>query len=303
MASMVGLAAGHLRRAGVRGITPGMHVVVTGASSGIGAAIARAFDRADVRISLVARRKGLLEKLQADIAARTQAIAADLGDANDAIAWLRQAEETFGPTDVLVNNAGISYVEPVGGVDQERIRAIFQVNVHTPIAAIHHVMPAMVARKQGTIVNVLSNAAFSPAPYFCHYTASKGALGNFSESLRMELARTGVHVLSVYPGPIHTPMGDRNWNQLKNTASSKLAPIGDPETLARRVLRAVDRRKARVIYPRFYTLGWWLPGVGRWVAERFVPEATGEKTPLLGGDVVGDAAAAGSKPVARSTSE
>jgi short-subunit dehydrogenase len=262
-----------------------MHVVVTGASSGIGEAIAKSFDKDANTISLVARRKGLLEAVQKNIQVKTQAISADLSDARDPIRWLREAEDTFGPTDVLVNNAGISYVEPVAGIDEERIRALFQVNVHTPMAAIHHVMPAMVARKSGTIVNVLSNAAFSPAPYFCHYTASKGALGNFSESLRMELARTGVHVLSVYPGPIHTPMGDRNWGQLKNTAMSKSAPIGDTETLARLVLRAVERRKARVIYPRFYLLGWWFPWFGRWVAERFVPEATGEKTPPLGGDV------------------
>jgi short-subunit dehydrogenase len=262
-----------------------MHVVVTGASSGIGREIAKAFDAVGNRISLVARRASLLESLAAEIRAETRAIRADLSDPADPLGWLRRAEEHFGPVDVLVNNAGVSYVEPVQGVDRDRIAKLFQVNVHVPIAAIHHVLPAMLERRSGVIVNIASNAAFTPAPYFCHYTASKGALGNFSESLRMELERTGVHVLSVYPGPVETPMGDRNWGQLKQSASARLTPIGNAPALARLILDAVRTRKARVIYPRFYVLGWWFPSLGRWIAEHFVPEATGAVTPALPGDL------------------
>jgi short-subunit dehydrogenase len=262
-----------------------MHVVVTGASSGIGREIAKAFDRSGARLSLVARRLPLLDELASELRAETRSIRADLSDPADPIGWLREAEEHFGPVDVLVNNAGLSYVEPVQGIDRERIDKLFQVNVHVPIAAIHHVLPGMLARRSGTIVNVASNAAFTPAPYFCHYTASKGALGNFSESLRMELKRTGVHVLSVYPGPVETPMGDRNWAQLKQGAAARLAAIGTAPVLARLVVEAVEKGKPRVIYPRFYALGWWLPSVGRWIAEHFVPEATGAVTPDLPGDL------------------
>lgn len=264
-----------------------MHIVVTGASSGIGKAIAEAFDAPGNQISLVARRQGALDDLGAKLQARSCAIAADLSDTGDPIAWLRRAEEQFGPTDILVNNAGTSYVEPTVGIEAERIRLIFQINVHTPIAAIHHVLPAMLKRRAGTIVNIVSNAAFSPAPYFSHYTATKGALGNFSESLRMELKATGVQILSVYPGPIDTPMGNRNWSQFKGTTARTLAPIGDPETLARLVRRAVEKKTARIIYPGFYRLGWWLPGVGRFIAEHFLPETVGTKTPPLDGDLGG----------------
>ena len=101
--------------------------------------------------------------------------------------------------------------------------------VNAPIAAVQHVLPGMLERGAGTIVNVASNAAFTPAPYFCHYTATKGALGNFSESLRMELKGSGVHVLTVYPGPVETPMADRNWEQLESTLSARLAPVGTPD--------------------------------------------------------------------------
>lgn len=262
-----------------------MHIVVTGASSGIGRDLAKSFDEPGNSVSLVARRTALLEELGREMSVPTRAIEGDLTRADDPVAWLRRAEEAFGPVDVLVNNAGISYVEPVQSIDEPRIRALFQINVHTPIAAIHHVLPGMLERASGTIVNVASNAAFSPAPYFCHYTATKGALGNFSESLRMELRRTGVHVLSVYPGPIDTPMGERNWGQLEPSFSSRLAPRGDTKTLARLVRKAIRKRRARVIYPRFYALGWWLPSIGRFMAEHFVPKATGARTPPLAGDL------------------
>ena len=262
-----------------------MHIVVTGASSGIGREIAKAFDGAGRRLSLVARRLSLLEELRGEMRGETRAIRADLSDPTEQLAWLREAEQHFGPVNVLVNNAGVSYVEPVQGIDPERIATLFQVNVHVPIAAIHHVLPGMLARRSGAIVNIASNAAFSPAPYFCHYTASKGALGNFSESLRMELRKTGVNVLSVYPGPVETPMGDRNWAQLEPSASSRMAPIGNAAVLAKMIVDAVGSGKARIIYPRFYLLGWWFPWFGRWVAERFVPKATGAVTPPLPGDL------------------
>ncbi|HYV48710.1 MAG TPA: SDR family NAD(P)-dependent oxidoreductase [Myxococcaceae bacterium] len=265
-----------------------MHILVTGASSGIGLGIARAFDSAGNRITLVARRRALLDELRAQFKCETQAIDADLSRTDDQVGWLKRAEETFGPTEILVNNAGASLLEPIDGIDEARADPLFQINLHTPIRAIHHVLPAMLARRSGIIVNVASGAAFMPAPYLCHYSATKAGLGSFSESLRMELKlkRCGVHVLTVYPGPIQTPMGDRNWAQLEQSKLAHLLmPTGNTETLARLVLRAVQRRRPRVIYPRFFLVGWWFPGLVRWATETFAPPATGAKTPPLPGDL------------------
>jgi short-subunit dehydrogenase len=262
-----------------------MHVVVTGASSGIGCDLAKAFDRPGNTLSLVARRRALLEELCGEIRAPAHVIAADLTDSRDPLGWLRAAEAEAGPIDVLVNNAGISYVEPVLGIDDARLKSLFQVNLHTPLAAIHHVLPGMLERGRGTIVNIASVAAFTNVPYFCHYHATKAALASFSECLRMELKKSGVDVVSVYPGPIHTPMADRNFEQFKQSAKARLAPTGDSRTLARLVLRAIDKKHARVIYPAFYRIAWWFPTFARFVSERALPEVKGTITPALGGDL------------------
>ncbi|MDP6932398.1 MAG: SDR family NAD(P)-dependent oxidoreductase [Myxococcota bacterium] len=256
-------------------MSQGKHVVVTGASSGIGMGIARAFDRPGYRVSLVARREELLRELQGELKTESEVVVADLNDPEDPTRWLREAEAALGPTDILVNNAGMSYVEPTPGISAERIARIFQLNLMTPIAAMHHVMEHMLERGEGTIVNVASNIAFQPAPYFNHYAATKGGLANFSEALRMELKGTGVHVVTVYPGPVQTPMGDHNWGLVGSPVLRMLSPYGNTRALARLVLRAVEKRRARLIYPRFYALGWFLPSIGRFVAEFALPEITG----------------------------
>ena len=160
---------------------------------------------------------------------------------------------------------------------------LFQLNVHTPIAAMQHVLPAMLERDHGTIINVASVAAFTTHPFMCHYHASKAALANFSESLRLELKPTGINIVTVYPGPIHTAMADRNFDQLENISAATV-PTGDTQTLARLVRRAYQNERARVIYPGFYRLAWWLPGIARLGVQVVRAEVGGDETPLLPGD-------------------
>lgn len=138
-----------------------MHVVITGASSGIGRDLAKAFAVAGSSLSLVARRKGLLDELGKELDVPSQSIEADLADPRDPTGWLERAEHGFGAIDLLVNNAGISYVEPTHQVDADRIRAIFQINTHAPIAAVQHVLPGMLERKRGTIVGSIGSRGTS----------------------------------------------------------------------------------------------------------------------------------------------
>lgn len=275
-----------------------MHIAVTGASSGIGKAIAEKFDAPGNKISLIARRLSLLDELGKQIQCENQSIKADLSDYDQCLDWISFAEQSFGPIDVLVNNAGVSYLEPIQQIDRERSDKLLQVNVRTPILATQQVLPGMLERQSGCIINIASNAAFSPAPYFAHYCASKAALGSFSESLRMELKGTGVQVLTVYPGPIETAMADRNWGMLENPTYAKwVSPMGKADVLAEKILRAVGTRKKKIIYPAFYALNWHVPILGRITSEYFFPKVKEEITPPAPGDfeVQGDLNQAGIK--------
>jgi short-subunit dehydrogenase len=252
--------------------------------------LARAFATEGNTLSVVARRKDALEKLAGELKVKCHVVAADLARPDANVDWLKDAEAALGAVDILINNAGMSYLEPIDGIDMDQARKLFQINLHTPVAAMHHVLPQMVARRSGVIINVASGAAFQPAPYLCHYNASKAALASFSESLRMEMktVKKGVDVITVYPGPIKTPMGDRNWEQIQTNAATKLfLPEGDTGTLSKLVLAAVKRKKPRVIYPRWpHRVTFLFPGISRFIATHFSPPPTGRKTPELPGDQV-----------------
>jgi short-subunit dehydrogenase len=129
----------------------------------------------------------------------------------------------------------------------------------------------MLARRSGCIVDVASMAALTPMPGMFYYNAAKAALGNASEGLRGELRGTGVHVLTVYPGPVHTDMGDRGLTRYEKSWATSLTPFGTSSELARMIRRGVARRTARIIYPRVYGIVRWFPNLSRWFTLRFSP--------------------------------
>ena len=231
-----------------------MHTVITGASSGIGAGLAREYARAGASLTLVARRGELMDQLAAELGVKCHVVAADLSDPAQATAWLAAAESALGPVDVLINNAGVQIVAPTVGISLEDARNLVELNLQTPLALIHAVLPAMLQRNSGAIVNVASMAALAPTPGMTAYNAAKGGLAAASESLRGELRKTAIRVVTVYPGPVHTPMGDAAYAAYPPTLGPKLLPTGNTTTLARRIRRAVERRSARVIYPWIYTV-------------------------------------------------
>lgn len=247
-----------------------MHVVVTGASSGIGAALAREWGReAGVTLTLVARRKSAMEELAKDLEAACHTIAHDLSESDRATAWIAEAEERGGPIDVMINNAGVDMpgrahlTEPDAGV------ALLRTNLVSPMLIARALLPAMIARGSGTIVNVTSVAAYNAMPLQAWYGASKSGLAMFSEVLRSEVRREGVHVVTVYPGPITTPMSEAAYAAFGGKKGVvALLPEGSPERLAKRVRRAVEKKKARVVYPAFYEIGRFFPWVARWLGDR-----------------------------------
>jgi short-subunit dehydrogenase len=248
-----------------------MHVLITGASAGIGAALAREFARAGAQLTLAARRRDLLDALAAELGVKSHVAAVDLGDPDAAVAMLVAAEAALGPVDVLINNAGVQIIEAAAETEPARGRALLDLDLVTPLLLTRAVLPAMVARGAGTIVDVASAAGLAPTPGMWWYNAAKGGLAAASESLRGELRRTGVHVVTVYPGPVDTAMGRAGYLAYPPSPTVKLLPEGDAATLARLVRRAVERRRARVIYPWFYTLTRWFPTVSRWFLDIATP--------------------------------
>ncbi len=258
-----------------------MHVVITGASSGIGAALAREFGRdASTTLTLIARRKAPMEELANEVAAKTHVVVHDLSDSDRATAWIAEVEESGGPVDVMINNAGVENTGWVHEADPEASVGLLRTNVVSPMLIARALLPAMIARRSGTIVNVASVAAFAAMPLQAWYGASKSALATFSEVLRAEVRRHGVHVVTVYPGPIKTPMSDAAFAVYGGRKGLPgLLPEGSPARLARLVRRAVERKHARVVYPAFYEVSRFFPWVARWLGDRTTIEAHERLTP------------------------
>ena len=250
-----------------------MHVYITGASSGIGEAIAREYARRGASLTLVARRRDRLEAIAAELPVHTRVVEQDLANVERVVGPLAEAEAELGPIDILVNNAGVQIIGATATTPWERGEALLRVNTLAPLRLTLHVLPGMLARGTGTIVNVASMAAIAPPPGMFFYSAAKAALAAASEGLSGELRGTGVHVVTVYPGAVRSAMDAAAREALAESRIARMmSPTGDPQVLARLVADAVESKRARVIYPRGYALARHFPGVTRWLLDRLTPK-------------------------------
>ncbi len=183
----------------------GARVLVTGASRGIGRALAAGFARGGARLALVARSAGPLEELAQELGG--DAYAADLTDP-DAVAGLVARVEEDGPVDVLVNNAGVSNIGYVLDQKPEEIEVLFRTNLLTPIHLCQQAIPRMLERGRGHIVNMGSVAAVVTPPGLAHYGASKAGLAHYTASLRLELKGLPIGLTLVQIGSTDTEMDD-----------------------------------------------------------------------------------------------
>lgn len=246
-----------------------MHVAITGASSGIGEALAREFASQGASVSLIARRKDLLDLIAASLSTPCFVKSVDLVDHENSTHWISEAEAKLGFIDVLINNAGMQIVAPVEETDAAAGEAVLRLNLLTPLRLTQAVLPAMLRRGSGTLVDVASMAGIAPTPGMHHYNAAKGGIAAASEALRGELRGTGVHVVTVYPGPVSTALANASFEKYGN--DMKWMPTGTSQELARRIRRAVEKRQARVIYPRVYAFSRYFPAVTRILLDRFTP--------------------------------
>ena len=177
----------------------------------------------------------------------------------------------LGQIDVLVNNAGGG----VGGgqwsvADGDPAREAFEVNLWSPLALIGEVVPRMRERGAGVVVNVTSGAQSSTWPCFGTYAATKAAFAVTTESLRLELDGSGVHVIEVVPGPVATAV--QGETRLIPGIDKLLKPLGmgTPERTAELMVEAIERGRDRVVYPRATIVGLLLPGIARRRTRRLV---------------------------------
>jgi short-subunit dehydrogenase len=187
----------------------GSTVLVTGASSGIGAATARRLARAGAVVGLVGRHGERLQRVLAECSACTegaQAWQADLADDGTVAKLVRSAEAALGPLDALVNNAGIPMRRHASRLTMADVTGAMQVNYFAAVRLTLSVLPSMLARGRGTIVNVGSSGGRIGTPGQAAYAATKFALTGFTEVLAIDLWGTGVVVRLVQPGPIDTPL-------------------------------------------------------------------------------------------------
>ncbi len=210
--------------------------LVTGASAGIGRELARSFAAEKSNLVLVARRRDRLEDLAAELrkqhGVEVRVMAADLGRADAPQAIVDSLTREAVTPDVLVNNAGFGLLGPVAELDLDRQMEMIRVNVAALTHLTRLLLPGMIERHRGGILNVASTAGFQPGPFMAVYYATKAYVISFSEALADELAGTGVKVTCLCPGPTATEfaetarMGDALMFRLQTMTAQRVAEAG-----------------------------------------------------------------------------
>jgi short-subunit dehydrogenase len=226
----------------------GARVIITGASQGIGRAIAIEFGRRGARLALASRNRPALEELAASIKAEGGSAIVIPTDVTAAGAVEQLAQTTireFGGIDILVNNAGIGMTAPIGDAKGADVEAVFALNVLAAAAAIRAVVPIMRAQRDGMIINISSLAGRIVIPRIGYYSATKFALTAIGDALRMEEAGHGIKVMNVFPGTTRSNFGENRLGTRGRQAHQRLPPV-TAEKVARRIARAVERNQRSV---------------------------------------------------------
>ncbi|PYQ03205.1 MAG: hypothetical protein DMF83_21780 [Acidobacteria bacterium] len=220
--------------------------LVTGASSGIGEAFARALARRGARLILVARRADRLSALARELGGSDQAdfVALDLARPDAGAALEVELGRRGVEVDLLVNNAGVGLTGRFDELPRERLLAMVDLNARAVVELTRRFLPGMIERKRGGVINVVSTSAFQPVPFFAVYAASKAFVLSFTESLAGELQGTGVVVQALCPG-----LTESEFHHVAGTDRVPFTrtPAMRAEDVAERSLDALAKGKLRVI--------------------------------------------------------
>jgi len=223
----------------------GKTVIITGATGGIGGEIARAFAEKGAKLILVGRNRDRLQKLQAEFKGKgteVLSVAADLSCDKDIKHMVAAAEEKFGAIDIVINNAGAMAFNPVLKATEEEVKSVVMTNIYGPIRLAQAVLPGMLNRKSGRIVNIGSIFGSLSFPYFGVYSASKCAVRGFSEALRREIQGSGVGVTYIAPRGTKTSQTESFLEMAKKTGMN----LDDPKKVAQIIVNSVVKEKREV---------------------------------------------------------
>ena len=241
----------------------GCNALITGASAGIGREFVRQLaSRAD-SVVLIARRAERLEQLRDELVADNPKLnvhtrIVDLADASqidELTGWLQHEKIDI---DLLINNAGLGDYGPVATSDPARNEQIMLVNMVALTALTRKLLPQMIAKRSGAILNVSSSAGFLPIPGMAVYAASKAYVNSFSEALRQELRASGITVTALCPGPVHTEFGDVAKRPGQEPQRGPEFVYVAVEKVVRDALAAIEADRPLVIPGFFMKLGMFL---------------------------------------------
>ena len=248
-------------------------MVVTGASMGIGEAIAKIFADHGASVVMLSRDAGRVEAARGRVGhgERTLAMACDVRHREDVDRVIGLTLHHFKRIDVWVNNAGHGLLDSVAQMDMAACREMFDTNFFGAVGAMQAVIPLMRQQGGGTIVNISSVAGHIPIPFHAAYSATKFALNAIGKAAGVELKREGIHVLTVCPGRVRTPFSENavHGNEMKRVGAARGISA---DRVARATLRGYMKQKREVIVPwtmhvpvKVYQL---FPRLVEWAMER-----------------------------------
>lgn len=254
----------------------GKLVLVTGASSGIGEAIAKAMAEAGGRVILLARNHDALARVSDEISAaggKAHYYPVDLKNADAVAAVAGQISSTLGTPDIIVNNAGAGkwrYTDETSPAEAVEMMAL---PYFAAFNVTHAFLPAMLQRNSGHIVNISSVASRFVWPGATAYTAARWAVRGFTEALRSDLDRTGIHVTLYESGTVKSPYWENNEGSRERLPKiSKLIPELTPEQVGKAVVQGVERNKRLVVVPFMMKTIYWqhalFPRVVQWLMNK-----------------------------------
>jgi short-subunit dehydrogenase len=249
----------------------GKVVVITGASMGIGEAMAKLFVEQGASVALLSRDAGRAEAARTRIghSERTMALACDVRHREEIDRAIGLTLHHLQRIDVWINNAGHGLQDTVAGMDMAACHETFNTNLFGTIEAMQAIVPIMQSQGAGAIINISSVAGHVPVPFMGVYSATKFAMNAIGKAARMELRKFGIDVLTVCPGYVRTEFGE---NAIKGREPQQVRPASvkgiSAERVARAVLRGYLKKKREVVVPwtmhpmiKLYQL---FPGVVEW---------------------------------------